>query len=85
MSEPRKALADARIRAFVDAARVAHLATADADARPHNVPLCFVLIGDALYFVIDEKPKAATGTRLKRMRSSPWRRSISSRSCRLFS
>ena len=50
--------------------RVARLATADRSGRPHVVPLCFVLgRGDALYFVIDAKPKRATGMRLKRMRN----------------
>ena len=28
--------------------RIAHLATAAADGRPHIVPFCFVLLGDAV-------------------------------------
>lgn len=43
------------------------LATADADGVPHVVPVCFALLDDALYVVIDEKPK--TTTRLKRVRN----------------
>ena len=38
-------------------ARVARLATVDADGRPHVVPICFVLDGDLLYTAVDEKPK----------------------------
>jgi PPOX class probable F420-dependent enzyme len=53
----------------VSAARVARLATADADGAPHNVPLCYWFDGRNIYFAIDEKPKRNTGTRLKRMRN----------------
>jgi PPOX class probable F420-dependent enzyme len=55
-------------RALLDTSRVAHLATADRTARPHLVPLCYARDGDLLYFVVDEKPKAA-GKALKRMRN----------------
>jgi len=48
---------DARSRALLDSARVAHLATADQYARPHVVPIVFVLDGDRLYFPLDRKPK----------------------------
>jgi PPOX class probable F420-dependent enzyme len=48
---------DARSRALLDTARVAHLATADQYARPHAVPIVFVLDGDRLYFPLDRKPK----------------------------
>jgi len=53
-------------RAFVAAHRVARLATADAAGCPHVVPVCYALIGDTVYFTIDEKPKKAP-TRLKRL------------------
>ena len=46
-----------RERRFLEAERVARLATADAAARPHVVPVCYALAGDTLYFTIDEKPK----------------------------
>jgi PPOX class probable F420-dependent enzyme len=55
-------------RALLDRSRVAHLATASRDARPHVVPLCYARDGDTIYFVVDEKPKQA-GKRLKRMRN----------------
>ena len=45
------------MRARVAAARVARLATIDAEGRPHLVPICFALGGDLLYSAVDEKPK----------------------------
>lgn len=48
---------DAGSRALLGSARVAHLATADQYARPHVVPIVFVLHGDLLYFPLDRKPK----------------------------
>jgi PPOX class probable F420-dependent enzyme len=51
------------MRARVEAARVARLATIDADGRPHLVPICFVLVGETLFSAVDEKPK-----RTKRLR-----------------
>jgi PPOX class probable F420-dependent enzyme len=56
--------AEARTR--FDGARVARLATAGADGRPHLVPVVFALDGDTLYTAVDDvKPKATT--RLKRL------------------
>jgi len=55
-------------RDFLDRSRVAHLATAGRDGRPHVVPLCYARDGEAIYFIVDEKPKQA-GKRLKRMRN----------------
>ena len=48
---------DTASRALVESARVAHLATADQYARPHAVPIVFVVRGDRLYFPLDRKPK----------------------------
>src|SRR6516162_3220866 len=42
---------------FLAARRVGHLATADARAVPHLVPVCFVVSEGALYITIDQKPK----------------------------
>ena len=56
-------------RHFLASRRVAHLATADADAVPHVVPVCFALAGDTLYTAIDEKPKRGSPARLKRLRN----------------
>jgi len=55
-------------REFAEQHRVAHLATADANGAPHVIPICYALVGDAFYFVIDEKPKR-TRTGLKRLRN----------------
>ena len=55
-------------RSFIDAHPVARLATADAAAAPHVVPICFVVLGDTLYLTIDEKPKQ-DARRLKRLRN----------------
>ena len=53
------------MRERVRDARVARLATVDADGRPHLVPICFVLDGDDVYSAVDEKPKRSK--RLKRL------------------
>lgn len=42
------------------AARVARLATVAADGAPHLIPLVFVLLGESVYSVVDEKPKQTT-------------------------
>ncbi len=49
------------------AASVARLATADADAVPHVVPVTFAVEGDVVVFAIDHKPK--TTTALRRLRN----------------
>jgi PPOX class probable F420-dependent enzyme len=56
-----------RERRFLSVRKVAHLATADARAQPHVVPVCFVIADDTLYITIDEKPKQ--GVPLKRLRN----------------
>ena len=48
----------------VASARVARLATLVAGTgAPHQVPICFALIGDTAYSVIDGKPKSTLGLR----------------------
>jgi PPOX class probable F420-dependent enzyme len=56
-------------RRFVEAQRVARLATADSRAVPHVVPVCFGLAGEAVYITIDQKPKQQRGRPLKRLRN----------------
>lgn len=58
-----------REREFIDGQRIAHLATADARAVPHVVPVCYALTNEALYITIDEKPKREPVTKLKRLRN----------------
>ena len=55
-------------RRFLNDRRVAHLATADGQAVPHVVPVCFAVAGDALYITIDRKPKGNPRA-LKRLRN----------------
>jgi PPOX class probable F420-dependent enzyme len=55
--------------AFLTAQRVGRLASADAQARPHVVPVCFAIDGANLYVTIDEKPKQAAARPLKRLRN----------------
>jgi PPOX class probable F420-dependent enzyme len=54
---------------FLASRPVGHLATADAGAHPHVVPVCFALAEDSLYITIDEKPKRNPGAPLKRLRN----------------
>jgi PPOX class probable F420-dependent enzyme len=53
---------------FLARRRVGHLATADARAAPHLVPVCFVVSEGALYITIDQKPKGNVRA-LKRLRN----------------
>ena len=53
--------AEAR-RLFITA-RVARLATADAECRPHLVPIVFAVDGDTVYSAVDSKPKRTTALR----------------------
>src|SRR5437879_2894175 len=55
-------------RQYLDQHRIAHLATADASGVPHVIPICYALVGDSVYFVVDEKPKRSR-TGLKRLRN----------------
>jgi PPOX class probable F420-dependent enzyme len=52
-------------RARFASARVARLATADAEGRPHLVPVCFALAGETIYIAVDAKPKRTQ--KLKRL------------------
>lgn len=54
---------------FIRTARIAHLATADKNGRPHVVPICFVFDGKYFYSPIDEKPKRTAPQKLKRLRN----------------
>jgi PPOX class probable F420-dependent enzyme len=56
-------------RRFLAHRRIAHLATADARAVPHVVPVCFAISEGTLYITIDEKPKRQSGAALKRLRN----------------
>jgi len=55
-------------RTYLERTRVARLATADADGRPHAVPVCFALHDDAVVTPVDEKPKTGPPDALRRVR-----------------
>jgi PPOX class probable F420-dependent enzyme len=48
---------------------VGHLATADANGRPHVIPVCFAYDGQYIYSVLDAKPKRGSLTGLRRVRN----------------
>jgi PPOX class probable F420-dependent enzyme len=59
-------------RRLFAAARVAHLATADARGVPHVVPLVFAVEGDVVVSAVDAKPKRTTALRrLANVRANP--------------
>jgi PPOX class probable F420-dependent enzyme len=49
-------------------ARVARLASLDAEGNPHIVPVCFVYDGSVFYTAVDRKPKRVAPERLARLR-----------------
>ena len=64
----RVVLTEAEI-AFIQAQRVARLATADLDGHPHVVPVCFAYDGTHFYVPLDEKPKKVDESKLRRVRN----------------
>lgn len=57
------------VQAFVQAHRVARLATVDGSGRPLVLPICYVVAGETLYSATDAKPKRVPVQRLKRLRN----------------
>src|SRR5260370_38313459 len=57
------------VRAKLEEARVARLATVDARLRPHIVPVCFAYDGKVFYTAIDQKPKRVPPELLMRLRN----------------
>lgn len=55
--------------AFLQAQRVARLATAAAAGQPHVIPVCYAQAGHSLYIALDAKPKRVAPTRLRRVRN----------------
>jgi PPOX class probable F420-dependent enzyme len=64
----RQAISGAIQKALKEA-RVARLATLDAQSRPHIVPVCFAFDGKVFYTAIDQKPKRVTTQQLARVRN----------------
>jgi PPOX class probable F420-dependent enzyme len=60
------------LRRRITEARVARLATLDAEGRPHLVPIAFAIAGDTLYSAVDAKPKRSrTLRRIENARRRP--------------
>jgi PPOX class probable F420-dependent enzyme len=57
------------ILARLKKARVARLATLDAERRPHLVPICFACDGSVFYSAVDRKPKRVAPSRLARLKN----------------
>ena len=57
------------IRAKLETARVARLATLGAEKRPHLVPICFACDGTVFYSAIDRKPKRVAPKQLARLKN----------------
>jgi PPOX class probable F420-dependent enzyme len=60
---------DANTVGFINRQRVGRLATADRHGRPSVIPVCYAFDGRFIYSALDEKPKAASPLRLKRVRN----------------
>ena|SRR5215469_15739122 len=69
MSPTRHKTLMSTLRAKLEQAKVARLATLDEQRGPHIVPICFAYDGNVFYTAIDQKPKRVTPERLARMRN----------------
>lgn len=61
-------LTDSQLRLLRDS-RIGHLSTSDPGGAPHVIPVCYAFDGESFYSVLDQKPKRAQLTRLKRVRN----------------
>ena len=57
------------IRAKLETARVARLATLHAKRGPHLIPICFACNGTVFYSAMDRKPKRVAANRLVRLKN----------------
>ena len=67
MPRKQQPISDA-IQAKLEDARVARLATLDAEFGPHIVPICFAYDGKVFYTAVVRKPKRVAPERLARLR-----------------
>lgn len=62
----------AEARTLFASAPVARLATVRPDGSPHLVPICFALVGEAIYTAVDHKPKSTADlARLRHITGEP--------------
>jgi PPOX class probable F420-dependent enzyme len=52
-----KLISDMQVKAVIDKARIARLATVDSKSKPHLVPVVFAFDGERYYIPIDKKTK----------------------------
>jgi PPOX class probable F420-dependent enzyme len=57
------------LETFLNAQRVARLATVDERGRPHVVPVCFAYGDGVVYIALDAKPKGVPVRELRRVRN----------------
>ncbi len=67
--DSKASLISPEIRAKLEGARVARLATVDAEQTPHVVPICFACEGSVFYTAVDRKPKRVAPSRLARLKN----------------
>jgi len=60
---------EAYVRAVIDKARVARLATVSDKAQPHLVPVVFVFDKESFFIPLDEKAKRVRPERLRRVKN----------------
>ena len=67
----KKLINDINVKAIIDKARVARLATVDSECMPHLVPVVFAFDGEHYYIPIDKKTKQdpSKPERLKRVKN----------------
>lgn len=55
-------------REYLESARVARFATANANGDPHVIPICFALVDESIVTALDEKPQTVGPSELRRVR-----------------
>jgi PPOX class probable F420-dependent enzyme len=65
MSDPLEPSAE--VQTFLQAGRVARMATVDRGGCPHIVPICYAYDGSRVYSAVDEKPKRGSPLELRRI------------------
>ena len=74
---PKRSTLTAQEIAFVQAQRVARLATADEDGNPTLVPVCYAFDGTHFYTPLYQKPKRVAGAQLQRVHNIDTRPQVS--------
>ena len=62
-------ITDTHLKAIIDKATVARLATVDSECKPHLIPVVFVFDNDCYFIPIDEKTKRSKPENLKRIKN----------------